>query len=109
MARIDNRWLMADSMRAHLDMSFDTGQGRKNLRGVGRNSRERPDLKVSLTQASDVISSHRSAKMVRRPPMAGSDEQLLAAVERTASSPLKGLLGLKGSTSHRSILRALLS
>lgn len=66
-------------MRALLEGFLETGQQMKNFGGVEMNSRERPDLTVSRTEASKVMPSHRSAKRARRPPMGRLDVQLLGA------------------------------
>lgn len=59
---------MVVSMRTLFVLSLEMRQGIKNLGGVERNLRESPDLTVSRTQVSVVISSQQSAKWARRPP-----------------------------------------
>lgn len=69
MARISSKCLIAESMRPRLTGSREIEQLRKSLGGVERNSRESPDLTVSLTQLSDVRSSQRSANSASLPPI----------------------------------------
>lgn len=80
---------------SRLALSLQTGHMRKTVRGVERNSSERPERTVSLTHASDVETTHCLANGARHPPIGGLEGELLGPTEGPAPASLKGMLWLE--------------
>lgn len=106
MALMVKRCLIAISICLRLVPLRETGQRINREGGLERNSRERPNRIVFLTQLSEAVESHLSKKKDKRPPM-WEGGGVLARSTKGTSPPTPGA-PLGGVTRERSNLSFLL-